>query len=816
MTSYGYTNTFPPMDFDQVFARFQTPPLDFGPIPFWFWNDDLDAEELRRQLRAFHAAGFGGVLIHPRIGLSRRVGYLTDEYFHLVRLTVDEAARLEMKVILYDEGSYPSGSAQGAVVAENPDYASQAIGLWTRDIEGPYAGFWRPNTGRAVLDRHVCTAIGRLNEERIDPHTVQLLEVGNRDIARIEVGGGKWRAMSVWQTHSGGHIRGVFPEEESGHATAPAAGDILNPDAVACFIRLTHDRYYEHLKDHFGSTVIALFTDEPSVFGKERRRPSRGQPYTFGFADWLAERWGEDPRAWLPALWEDYGQGTEEFRHRYAEAVQARLHEVFYRTQSQWCATHGIALTGHPAASNEMSCLRYFQLPGQDMVWRWVIPGDDSGREGPHSLAPKVATSAARIASRERILTEVCGAYGWQLSLDEIKWLYDWHLARGNNLISPHACFYSLRDRRAWESEPDVGLHNPFWPYVSELNAYVARLSWLMTGGEQICRVAVLGDGNDLPWRSARQLSENQIDFLFVDDRAVGSARVEGRDLVVGVQSYAALVVEGEPLLSAETEEVVASFSDAGGTVLYYDDGLELIGILERCIGRDLHCAPAVVDLRSIHFRRGGLDFYLLFNEGEEAIATTLTLAAGGHVERWDPMTGRTESLAARARDGGLEVDFTLERRASCVLAVDGARSCGDLAPRVYREEVLPLKVKWTVVDENDRLLDVAVPGDWARLPDLELFSGALRYGADINIPTADAIDLDLGSVGDIAEVFLDGRRAGLRMWAPYRVALGHGLAPGTYSLEIRITNSAANQFEGVQLPSGLLESPKLVTRYRT
>ena len=155
-----------------------------------------------------------------------------------------------------------------------------------------------------------------------------------------------------------------------------------------------------------------------------------------------------------------------------------------------------------------------------------------------------------------------------------------------------------------------------------------------MTGGEQICRVAVLGDGNDLPWRSARQLSENQIDFLFVDDRAVGSARVEGRDLVVGVQSYAALVVEGEPLLSAETEEVVASFSDAGGTVLYYDDGLELIGILERCIGRDLHCAPAVADLRSIHFRRGGLDFYLLFkfNPFFSPYFTNVCFHSNGHI----------------------------------------------------------------------------------------------------------------------------------------------------------------------------------------
>ena len=107
-----------------AFKRFLEPPLEFAPMPFWFWNDDLERAELIRQVRAFREAQFGGFVIHARVGLSRRIGYLTETYFRLVRRVVEEAARCGMKVILYDEGSYPSGSAQGAVVAENPEYAS--------------------------------------------------------------------------------------------------------------------------------------------------------------------------------------------------------------------------------------------------------------------------------------------------------------------------------------------------------------------------------------------------------------------------------------------------------------------------------------------------------------------------------------------------------------------------------------------------------------------------------------------------------------------------------------------------------------------
>ena len=32
-----------------------------------------------------------------------------------------------MKIVLYDEGMYPSGSAHGMVVNENPDYAAKGI-----------------------------------------------------------------------------------------------------------------------------------------------------------------------------------------------------------------------------------------------------------------------------------------------------------------------------------------------------------------------------------------------------------------------------------------------------------------------------------------------------------------------------------------------------------------------------------------------------------------------------------------------------------------------------------------------------------------
>ena len=55
-------------------STFLDPPTEFSVLPFWFWNDDLDADEIRRQIADFEAHGVHGFIIHPRVGLPRCVG----------------------------------------------------------------------------------------------------------------------------------------------------------------------------------------------------------------------------------------------------------------------------------------------------------------------------------------------------------------------------------------------------------------------------------------------------------------------------------------------------------------------------------------------------------------------------------------------------------------------------------------------------------------------------------------------------------------------------------------------------------------------
>ena len=105
------------------------PPMEFTPIPFWFYNDSPDKDKIKKQLTDYVEKGISGIVLHPRIGIPKSLKYLSEEYFRVVKYIVETASNLNMKVVLYDEGMYPSGSAHGQVVATNPSFASKGVRL---------------------------------------------------------------------------------------------------------------------------------------------------------------------------------------------------------------------------------------------------------------------------------------------------------------------------------------------------------------------------------------------------------------------------------------------------------------------------------------------------------------------------------------------------------------------------------------------------------------------------------------------------------------------------------------------------------------
>ena len=239
--------------------RWTHPEVTFSPKPMWFLNGALEEGEMTRQLEDFAAHGVRGVILHPRIGLPKDLEYLGDRFMGLIRHAVSECARLGMEVLLYDEGMYPSGSANGQVVREDPAFASRGL----RMVEGP----WKPAPGEAAVAHLAllksgvaCTQARSLSEnEQPCPGETEA-----------------WLISAF--TH--GTIRGIHEDEDDGGPNVPPSADILNPEAVRCFIRRTHDRYAEWVGEWFGSTITCFFCDEPDPMG--RNAPRGWVPWTPG------------------------------------------------------------------------------------------------------------------------------------------------------------------------------------------------------------------------------------------------------------------------------------------------------------------------------------------------------------------------------------------------------------------------------------------------------------------------------------------------------------------------------------------------------
>jgi len=807
--------------------QFIHPPDEFSPVPFWFWNDRLTKDEIVRQIRDFRDKGVMGFVIHPRIGIPKDIAYLSDEYMDLVETAVSEAERLGMAVFLYDEAMYPSGSAKGLVVKENREFASRALRMTEHPCSGSTVVKVRLDEG----DRFVSAmAVNKISEREIDPRRTVLLAVEGEQVRFDPPGDGEWSILLFVETYSKGTIRGIHFGEDDGEPEAPASADLLNPDAVRAFIRITHERYYERLGRYFGGTILAFFTDEPNILGRGKMRGLK--PWTNRFLEYFLREGNAEQD--LAALWFEAGENTALIRKNYRKAVNKRLAETYYKPLSDWCAAHGIALTGHPEASEDIGLLEYFQIPGQDIVWRWVAPEDGKALEGAHCTQAKCSSDAARHRGRRRNLNEcfgVCGiGHGWNFTADDMKWYLDWLFVRGVNLIVPHAFYYSIEgDRRRNERPPDVGPNNIWWPYYRRIAQYIKRMSWLLTDGTNVTPIAVLCEEDHLPWRIVKPLYEHQIEFNYLEEHLLVSASaISGGNIAIGRQNYRIVLVENPSVLEESTRRRLREFLDSGGSVIVYDpDGRagsdlakahairsidEVIGALDRAVARDCAISPRCPDLRVTHIVKGGLHFYLLVNEGEQPYEGTLYLRVLGKAERWDAWEGAISSQPAAADgDGqGLRIRFRINRRESAVFCIDPeqkpetAPATLDASGTVKREAI---RVgEWTIahapVPFPNRLVN------WTELEGMEHFSGTIVYesGFELGEPERfERIVLDLGAVHEIAEVRINGREAGVGMWAPYTFDISRFVKSGSNRIEIAVTNSLANRYDGLSLPSGLI-----------
>lgn len=677
------------------------PPRHYTSAPLWVWNDAMTEEQVRDTLRDLCSQQIRQVFIHPRPGLM--TPYLGQEWFRLWKVALDEAERLDMNVWIYDENSYPSGFAGGWV----PELMPQSRGMGLHFFETNAPPEWTTDTVAVFQlgDDDARDVSGRVRSGEPLPH------------------GRYWVAVIRQAENSPWHGNRFYV-------------NLLTQGVTEKFLEVTLGAYRREVGGQFGHRIPGVFTDEPNI------RPAGGFPWCPDLPEQFEKRRGYDLLAHLPALACELGDWRR-VRHDYFRTLNELFIERWARPYYEWCEAHGLSFTGHYWDHEWPQCLN---VPDNMAMAAWQhIPGIDClmNQYAEHTRAQfgnvrfcREISSVANQLGRKRTLVELYGAGGWDLRFEDMKRIADWLLVLGINLMDEHLSYVTLRGARKRDHPQSFSYHEPWWEAYQVHARYLARLSAVMSQGEQINRILVL-EPTSTAWMyqgheaGLRQLGDSffnllmrleaaQIEYdLGCESILAEHAAVEGNRLRVGRRLYDVLVLP--PLcenISSNLLELGDRFLEAGGRVLCLgaaparvDGALSprpanwatrtgWVATDPSRVEEALHrLAPpegvriirAAADRGILFHHRRHIDdgqILLLVNTSmQEPSAGTIESDLQG-VERWDPYTGAVEPYPFQNTSNGLRADFRLPPSGSLLLFL----SRQPLEPgRPVREEIRPV-----------------------------------------------------------------------------------------------------------------------------
>ncbi len=246
-------------------------------------------------------------------------------------------------------------------------------------------------------------------------------------------------------------------------------------------------------------------------------------------------------------------------------------------------------------------------------------------------------------------------------------------------------------------------------------------------------------------------------------------------------------------------------------------DGMDLQAALELIrVPADVVHAEGVPFLWT-HRSLPGMEIYFLTNQGDEELEIAPSFRVSGlRPQLWDAVSGETRQLNDYTDDGGrTTVPLVLQKHESCFIVFTSGsneRTATGYAENSPEPEVLTaLDPEWTVEFENKQfgpgealtytsLSDWTESGDWR----IKYYSGTATYTSEFTldeIPEGDLF-LNLGEVGVMAQVSLNGEDLGVTWMAPYRLPVKDHLLAGVNRLEIKVVNVWRNRMVGdVGLP---------------
>jgi len=358
---------------------FMNPPIKYRPYQIVHGFDKYlenpgsltGIEGIDKHLAKLKELGVGGIVAN--VGFR---DYLqSDRQWEIWRHGVQKAIHLGMSVWMYDDNVYPSGRAGGVVPRANPEYSAEGLSCFVREAKGgEQVVFPMPVSARAFV------AVSATRKD--NGKTIDISDYVN-----------EWGTLN-WQVPEGDWEICYFARRQPYGMTHKYI-DVLDPDAVKAFLRVTHQAYLRNTPPDLWKYIQAAFMDEPLFITPYLSQPEKrsesqvvlDQPFfndrpasviwTRTFTDEFRKLKGYSIEPHLRSVFTGESQEDYYVRQDYWDVATHLYTQAFHQQIADWCEANGIASSGHVLAEEGLHGNIMFEGSLFEVIRPMQIPGID-------------------------------------------------------------------------------------------------------------------------------------------------------------------------------------------------------------------------------------------------------------------------------------------------------------------------------------------------------------------------------------------------------------------------------------------------------
>lgn len=818
---------------------------------WWWMGSAVDKENITYNLEQMAKAGIGGVEITPIYGVKGYedvfLDYLSPEWMDMLNHTIDEAARLGMQVDMVLGTGWPFGGSQ--VESENAatKFVVQKYNLTKGKLLSEKIVI--NNQKEIGLSKVLSVLAYDKNGEMLEltdhlQEDGQLNYTSKKDLKLYVVFAGKTRQQVKRAAPGGkGYTLDHFSSSAFDDYVIPYNEVLGNAKLRAVF----NDSY-----EVYGANFTPRFFEQfQKIHGYDFK------PYIQEFIDGtdeaLKSRLLTDYREVLNVLLQDeFAKSWNDWSHQHNYLTKYQAHgspgniiDIYATADIPECETFGSTKFDIPGLRRDSSDIRHVD-PDPVML----------------KFASSATHISGKNLTSSESFTWLADHF--KVSLSQAKPELEQLFLSGVNHIFFHGSTYSPKEAAwpgfKFYASVNFNYNNTIWKDAPAFFNYIARCQSILQAGEAdndvlvywpyFDALATSGTDKEMYQFSVHHINDwlhptdlyyllsdltnDGYSYDLVTDKYLKRFTNDNGKLVSGNVKYKAIVVPDCERMPVETLKYLLKLKADGANIVFHGipgtvPGLanleeqeatlktlaEKVEVVENpistlsAIGFEGE-ALSSFGLKYIKRKVGSDTYYFVVNHSENKVSEYIPVNEDGRsIALFDAYTGIKGLAKTKQLDGEMAVLVQLKPGESVFIAV--AENNLNLPAWNYEAastDTIVLNNLWKVTFlDGGPIIPSATT--IAKLTGWETwnnktghFSGTAKYSTSINLDVVDADDyiLDLGDVRESASVFVNGKEAGTVWSIPFELNIGKYLKAGENTIEIEVTNLAANRIRAKEL----------------